>query len=96
MLKDAEGTRIQDMHEIKRMAISFYQNLLGHSFHNFSSDKADRFAGLIEKKFSDSCVVSMCAPVTRSEIQRVIFSMNPSKAPGPDGVSARFFKKLGQ
>jgi hypothetical protein len=93
MLKDAEGNSIHDMHEIKRMAISFYQNLLGHSSHNFSSDKADRVAGLIDKRFCDSCVAGMCAPVTRSEIQRVIFSMNPSKAPRPDGFTARFFQK---
>jgi hypothetical protein len=33
----------------------------------------------------------MQAGVTREEIQKVIFSMNKSKAPGPDGFSAAFF-----
>lgn len=35
----------------------------------------------------------MGAPVTRAEIQKVVFSMNPSKALGPDGLSAGFFQK---
>jgi hypothetical protein len=84
---------IIDIQEIKRMAISFYKNLLGCSTHHFSSDKADRMAGLIKKKFSAGCIESMGAPVSRSEIQQVVFAMNPSRAPGPDGFSTGFFQK---
>jgi len=35
----------------------------------------------------------MNSAVTRSEIQKVVMSMNKSKAPGLDGFSAGFFHK---
>jgi len=48
---------------------------------------------LIKKKFSAKCAAGMCAPVTRVEIHKVIFAMNPSKATGLDRFSAGFFQK---
>jgi len=93
VLKDSEGNSIHDVMEIKSMAINFYQQLLGTTLHEFSSDKAARVTNLIKKKFSAKCVAGMCAPVTKLEIHKVIFAMNPSKSPGPDGFSTGFFQK---
>jgi hypothetical protein len=90
MLKDEQGRSVQG---IKNLDISFYKNLLGHSSHEFSSIKADRVARLIKKKFSAGCIASMEAPISKSEIQNVVFSLKPSKAPGLDGFSAGFFLK---
>jgi hypothetical protein len=91
VLHDESGNRVVDMKGIKDLAIGFYQNLLGSSDHVFTSDKAARLSSLFRKKFSSSCIAGMQAGVTREEIQKVIFSMNKSKAPGPDGFSAAFF-----
>lgn len=93
MVKDEHGHSYHEFSEIKRLAVSFYKNLLGHSSHVFTPEKAERVANLIKKKFSAGCFAKMEAPVTRVEIKNVVFSMNPSKAPGPDGFSARFFQK---
>jgi hypothetical protein len=46
---------------------------------------------LFTKKFSAASIAGMNAMVTRSEIQKVLFSMKKNKAPGPDGFSAGFF-----
>jgi hypothetical protein len=93
MLKDDKGNSTLDIQEIKNMAIDFYKKLLGSSSHEFSTVKAERIDSLIKRRFSDDSISSMEVPVTRSEIQKVIFSMNPNKAPGPDGFSAGFFQK---
>lgn len=49
-----------------------------------STIKANQLS-LIKRKFSDSCIAGMSAEVTRAEIHKVLFSMNPNKALGPDG-----------
>jgi len=93
MVKDEHDHSYHEFSEIKRLAVSFYKNLLGHSSHDFTPEKAERVANLIKKNFSAGCVAKMEAPVTRVEIKNVVFSMNPSKAPGPDDFSAEFFQK---
>lgn len=93
MVKDEYGHSYHEFSEIKRLDVSFYKNLLGHSSHDFTPVKVERIANLIKKKFSASCVAKMEAPVTIVEIKNVMFSMNPSKASGPDGFSAGFFQK---
>lgn len=35
----------------------------------------------------------LCAPFKETEIRKALFEMHPSKAPGPDGFTALFFKK---
>lgn len=92
-LKDENGNMVQDMEQIKDIAIAFYQKLLGHSNHCFSAKKAARVPNLIQKKFSPWCVARMGAVFTREEIRKVMFSLNGSKAPGPDGYSAGFYHK---
>ncbi|XP_062155298.1 uncharacterized protein LOC133863345 [Alnus glutinosa] len=59
MVKDEHGHSYHEFSEIKRLAISFYKNLLGHSSHDFPPEKAERVANLIKKKFSAGCVAKM-------------------------------------
>lgn len=37
-------------------------------------------------------MVDLCSPITKIEIQKVLFSMNNGKALGPDGYFMEFFK----
>ncbi|XP_059430260.1 uncharacterized protein LOC132163900 [Corylus avellana] len=67
-LWDEKGNRVEDVEQIKQMAIQFYEKLL--------CDKA----AILEKE------------VTAEEIRETLFHMPANKAPGPDGLSAEFFK----
>jgi hypothetical protein len=92
-INDDVGVVVTDMQGIKRVVTDFYLNLLGESSHVFSPVLADRVSNLICKKFS-SCVVKMAEPITKEEVRKTLFSMNPNKAPGPDGFSVGFFHKV--
>jgi len=90
-LKDEKGNCFYDFQQIKELAIEFYQKLIGSSSHVFSQDKTDQVSGLIKKKFSANSVLGMNTDITRTGIQKVLFSMSKNKAPGLDGFSTAFF-----
>ena len=87
----ANGCRIEDPEAIKREAIAHFQKVLcsdGPSTdHNHYLDNLD---GLT---WSPQHLVSLNSRITHEEIKNTIFSMNDSKASGPDGFSSLFFKK---
>ena len=87
----ANGCRIEDPENIKQEAVAHFQNILcfdGPSIdHNQYLDNLD---GLI---WSPQHLDSLNSRITQEEIKNAIFSMNDSKAPGPDGFTSLFFKK---
>ncbi|GKG20243.1 hypothetical protein Tco_0380044, partial [Tanacetum coccineum] len=48
---------------------------------------------IFTKKITEREANYMVRPVTDKEIKDAMFSINDNKAPGPDGFSAKFFKK---
>nr|GFB18576.1 RNA-directed DNA polymerase, eukaryota, reverse transcriptase zinc-binding domain protein [Tanacetum cinerariifolium] len=54
-----------------------------------------RFEGskVAEQFLSEEDVMSMVQEVTDEEIKQAMFKIDDNKAPGPDGLSAHFFKK---
>lgn len=58
-LKDEHGNTVQDLKQIKQIAVNFYRTLLGTNSHSFSREKADKIFLLIQKKFSSTCIAGM-------------------------------------
>lgn len=48
----------------------------------------------IQASFDDTTNTQLGLPFTANEIKIVVSEMHPSKSPGPDSFSARFFQKL--
>lgn len=46
----------------------------------------------LQRKITDSMNVQLTKPIEDQEIKAALFSMNPHKAPGPDGMSPFFFQ----
>lgn len=74
------------------VAVDYYKKLLGSTSHLFEESKADRVNSLLLNKISEVQAREMEREVTEDEIKSTIFAMKSSKAPGPDGCSAGFFK----
>ncbi|XP_043697301.1 uncharacterized protein LOC122648107 [Telopea speciosissima] len=86
---NAENEVIKDPNLIKEEAISFYMNLFGANVEDVGF-----FPETVPLQHSLDLVQqnSLIGQVSNKEIREVVFSMKNSKAPGPDGFGAAFFK----
>jgi hypothetical protein len=88
-LKGDDGEWVQDKEEMAGM-INDYFNLL------FTKDDhidPQEVVNLFDAQISDDMNDDLCKPFSDDEIGNALFQIGPLKAPGPDGLPARFFQR---
>jgi hypothetical protein len=91
-LYDELGNKVEDIAQLKSMALEFYRNLLGSKNTHFTDASAERVKQLISPIVPIEEATLLERDVTAEEIKKTIFSMKSNKAPGPDGYTAEFYK----
>lgn len=87
MLRDDSGQWMEEEAQIKSHATSFFQNL-------FKDEEALEIYPTMKYHYSPlepSTFEALDMSITEAEIVNATFSMQPWKAPGPDGFQAGFF-----
>jgi hypothetical protein len=73
-------------------------NVVDHYFHGiytyYNPPAIDDCDQEVEQVVSPDMNEELLKPFTREEVRRALFQMSPSKAPGPDGMTALFFQKF--
>ncbi|KAG5548914.1 hypothetical protein RHGRI_014320 [Rhododendron griersonianum] len=87
-----DGSVTHDIELVKHTFISYYTNLLGTK-HLTDYSGSSRVDQLVTRRLSHSQSLDMVIEVTDKEIKDTFSSLNPQKAPGPDGYNAAFFQK---
>ena len=77
--------------QIKEAAVNHFQNLLSAE-RNGNEEDALEFLSNIPSLVSVEDNDSLMSPVTEEEITSIVWSMEPDKAPGPDGFSVHFYR----
>lgn len=84
-LKNDDNITIDHQEELCQLAKDYFANLLSSSDENFST-VTERVQG----KLSDMDNQMLLSPFTKAEFRVAVFDMNPSKAPGLDGLNPAF------
>ncbi|GAA0185661.1 hypothetical protein LIER_32949 [Lithospermum erythrorhizon] len=88
LLQDEYGTSYTNSEEIHKLAAEFYQDL-------FTSESPPRSLSLYNlntKRLSTIQRNSLDMEFLSSEVKDSVFSIKGNKAPGPDGMSGKFFQ----
>lgn len=89
---DAQGRKVEEVEQIKRVAEDYYKGLLSTNSHVFEDSMIDRIGGLVTTRLSEVQARDMERDPFEVDIKSTLFAMSNNKAPGPYGFSAGFFK----
>jgi hypothetical protein len=91
-LWDEHGNKVDDVEQIKEVAVDFYKNMLGTDQLHFAEAKTSRIKQLIPVAISSEHAAILEKKVYAEEIKDTLFHMKANKAPGPDVFFVDFFK----
>jgi carbamoylphosphate synthase small subunit len=75
--------------EIANIATEYFQ----HMFTSSSPSEIAEVVQLVDKVVTPELNADLLLPFSPDEVKMALFQMHPSKAPGPDGMTALFFQK---
>ncbi|XP_027184034.1 uncharacterized protein LOC113782342 [Coffea eugenioides] len=87
-IKDMLGRMLEDEHDIKQEAISYFQQRFTPPGQPSSTPLEVNPSNVL----NDEHVAWLSNDISSNEIKNALFSMNGDKSPGPDGLTACFFQ----
>ena len=88
-LKDENNQWVSDINGMGELASRYFQNLFSTSNPTGIAKVTDGIDHIITPDMNSQ----LLSDFSEEEIKAVLFQMHPTKAPGPDGMSALFFQK---
>ena len=89
-IQDEAGNEFMDEEQIMEVFASFYEELFKSGCIGDSTAVTEK----VQVSLTEAQIRLLAAPYTGEEVREALFRMHPTKAPGPDGMSAVFFQKF--
>lgn len=86
-----KGRTTSDTHEIESAFFEYYQALFAFQAADIEGFRKD-FLGSMPR-LEDDVKLALEEPISHDEVKTAIEDLNPGKSPGPDGLSAAFYKE---
>lgn len=88
-LKKPKGQLTEDEREMGDMIMAFYKDL----YRDEGTQNMDGVLATVPLKVTAEMNAMLLTPFTQGDVKTVLFQMFPTKAPGPDGFPAYFFRR---
>lgn len=88
-LKKENGDWCNEDGEMQDMAAQYFKQV----FQKDDTICPSEITDLFDPKITDEINAELCKPYSAEEIGDALFQIGPLKAPGPDGLPARFFQR---
>ena len=79
---------MENLEEVMGIASAYFDNLFQ------ASDHMEECLNAIQSKITNDMWEVLSSQYTTEEVKVALFQMGPTKAPGPDGMNALFYKKF--
>lgn len=89
-LCDEQGQLIESEADLHTHIVNFYQSLLGAEVPCENINPEYFQSGPV---LDEAANMELISPITEQEVKKILWSINPKSAPGPDGFSAGFFRQ---
>ncbi|XP_024015914.1 uncharacterized protein LOC112089169 [Eutrema salsugineum] len=88
LIENTEGHIVYEEDQIAAVITSYYTDL----FTTQQTEREEIVEKCLSPRISEEDNIRLIAAPTQLEVRNAAFSINPDKAPGPDGFSASFFQ----
>ena len=89
-LLDDTNVWCEDSSRLKDMALNFFRNLYHDTVPIMDPAQVMDFPR--GSRLLEAQILNVCRPINHEEIKKTFLSMDPYKAPGPDGLHAKFYQ----
>ncbi|KAF7810342.1 reverse transcriptase [Senna tora] len=93
-IMDPMGNWITNQEDLKSMSMQYFQNLFQNSAMTDRATLKQYVTNANLTKLTSEQVHILNKPFTKIEIETVVFQMEGSKSPGPDGFATKFYQEL--
>ncbi|KAG7535395.1 Endonuclease/exonuclease/phosphatase superfamily [Arabidopsis thaliana x Arabidopsis arenosa] len=89
-LQDHNGTWIESEEGIEQIAVEYFNTLFTATAHDGEFQVLRDVPEIVTTDMNSS----LTREVSLEEVKKAVFEMNPTKAPGPDGMTALFYQRF--